>query len=372
MIYPDPQYFDYSASAPPFSEILEIIKEYSFKYYANPSSTHKPGNDAKHTLLELKKQFCDLLNFKEGRLLLCSSGTEANNTIIEGHRKKFPNGKILIAENVHDSIWYANKNHPKNIDILNIDKSGDITIKNLKSKISKHTSLVCMSHACSETGFIYPIEEIAAFCSQKNIKLHIDGVQAVGHIPVDLDSVNCDYYSFSAHKFGGPRSVGGLLIRDDEFEPLLSGGKHEWSLRAGTENLAGLAGCVIALEKSISILKDEIQRLNTLKLKFIGKLKSSYSKVLINGPSEGLPGFISISLPAFLGTEIANDLSLSGFYVSTGSACNANRVEPSRIILALGRSKSEAKGTIRITMGRGTTEEAVNNLYNTLIHIIMK
>lgn len=372
MIYPDPQYFDYSASAPPFTEVLETYKKYSLQFYANPSSTHKPGNIAKRKLLELKKQFCDLLNYKEGRLLLCSSGTEANNTIIEGHRKRFPNGRILITENVHDSIWYATNKYPENVDILKIDKSGDITIQNLKRKINKHTSLVCMTHACSETGYIYSIEEIAVFCSQRNIKLHIDGVQAVGHIPVDIDSINCDYYSFSAHKFGGPRSVGGLLIRDDEFEPLISGGKHEWNLRAGTENLAGLAACVTALENSILMLKDEIKRLNTLKLEFIEKLKSDIPNVLINGPREGLPGFISLSLPGFIGNEIANELSLSGFYVSTGSACNANKVEPSRIILALGRSESDAKGTIRITMGRGTTEEAVNNLCSILINLIKK
>src|SRR5665648_126678 len=242
MTYPDPNYFDYSASAPPYQIALDRLKEVSLQYFANPSSLHNPGKEAKRSLLQLKEQFCDLLNFKEGRLLICSSGTEANNTIIEGHLKKNPDGRILIAENVHDSIWYTTKKYNNCVDILKIDNNGQVGLSRLKETLKPASSLVCINHLCNETGAIQDLNLIPDFCSNRNIKLLVDGVQAIGHIPVDMNSIHCDYYSFSAHKFGGARSFGGILICDDAFEPLLSGGKQKWGLRAGTENIAGLAG----------------------------------------------------------------------------------------------------------------------------------
>ncbi len=166
-----------------------------------------------------------------------------------------------------------------------------------------------------------------------------------------MDQIQCDYYSFSAHKFGGPRSLGGLLIRDDTFEPFLSGGKQEWGLRAGTENIGGLAASVVALEKSLLSLKDETEQLNDLKATLIYILKKQVPDLLINSPEFGQPGFVSLSFPGFLGNEIVNALSIDGFSISTGSACHENVVEPSRIILALGRSRKEAEGTIQDKYG---------------------
>ncbi len=368
--YPDPYYFDYSASAPPDSIALERLKDVSVKYFANPSSLHKRGRDAKGFLLNLREQFCNLLNFSDGRLLICCSGTEANNTIIEGHLKKNPGGRILMAENVHDSVWYATKIHKDSVDILEIDKAGQINLNRFKEKLKPVTSLVCINHVCNETGAIQDINHISAICSNRNIRLLVDGVQALGHIPVDMDRIQCDYYSFSAHKFGGPRSFGGLFIRDDTFEPLLKGGKQEWSLRAGTENIGGLSASLVALEKSLLTLKDETERLNELRITLIGNLKKQIPDFLINSSENGKPGLISLSFPGFMGNEIVNALSIEGFSISTGSACHENTVEPSRIISAIGRKRNEAKGTIRISMGRGNTVSAVNDLSKAIVNFI--
>lgn len=362
MIYPDPNYFDYSASAPPFKEAMDQFVEVSTRHFANPSSIHKPGKAAKRIFLELKEKFCDLLNFNDGRLLICSTGTEANNTIVEGYLKKNPGGTIIIAENVHESIWYATKKHRANVNVLNIDKTGKIDMKLLNQLFKVEDSLVCISHACNETGAIEDVEYISQICSERKIKLHIDGVQAIGHIPVDMSNIYCDSYSFSAHKFGGSRSLGGLLIRDESFEPLLSGAKQEWGLRAGTESPGGLAAAVKALEISKSAIEFESERLNSLKKSLLSHLKNEVQEIIVNSSEKGLPGFLSISFPGFSGSEISGALSLEGYSVSTGSACHENKPEPSRVIMALGRNKREAMGTIRITMGRGTTEEAVTGL----------
>ena len=371
MAKPDPYYFDYAASIPPFEEALEYYKLYSLRYPANPSSIHASGKEAGQKLLELKRRFCNLLDFKDGHLLLCSSATEANNTIIEGHRREFPKGRILIAEDVHDSIWYATQRYKDHTDVLPLKGMDYPSFETMIRSIKPETSLICINHVCNETGKIHSLAPMAEFCFLRNIRLLIDGSQAVGHIPVSLDKIPCDYYSFSAHKFGGPRSVGGLLMRDREFEPLLSGGKQEWELRAGTENLAGLAAAVTALEISLANIDEKAKLLDKLKTNLLDKLKRQVSEVLLNTPDNGLPGFLSLSFPGFLSNEIVTVLSLSGFKVATGSACHSNRIEPSRIILAAGRNEKEAAGTIRISMGRGNTEKSVKELCQALLDYIL-
>jgi len=366
---PDPKYFDYAASAPPFPEAMEVFCETSIRFPANPSSQHKAGKDANKKLLETKKEFCDLLHFSDGRLLLCSSGTESNNMIIEGHRKRHPKGRLLIAEDTHNSLWYAREKHRTSTDILKINRSGQIAPEHLLTSIKPTTTLVCINHVCNELGTIHPVSNIADICAVRGIKLLIDGVQAMGHIPVELDKIAVDYYSFSAHKFGGPRSVGGIFIRDGEFEPMLHGGDQEWGLRASTENVAGLGAAVTALKLCLKSIKSEMERLSEFKEHLLKNLKAKIPELLINSPDESQPGFISMSFPGVSGNEIVSAMSLSGYSISTGSACHANQIEPSRIILAMGMNKKEAIGTIRITMGPGTTGQSVRGLKESLIEM---
>ena len=370
MVKSDPYYFDHSASAPPYEEALEQFKLYSLNHPANPSSIHSSGKEASRKLLELKLRFCDLFDYKDGHLLLCSSATEANNTIIEGHRLRFPHGRILIAEDVHDSIWYATRKHKNHTDVFPLKEMGDLSHEILARTIKSETSLICINQICNETGRIHPLKTIAEFCHIRNIRLLVDGSQAVGHIPVNLNHIPCDYYSFSAHKFGGTRSFGGLLVRDRQFEPLLSGGKQEWDLRAGTENLPGLAAAVTALEIAHSNLSEETLQFNNLKSSLLRELKRELQGVLINTPDQCRPGFLSLSFPGFQGNEIVTALSISGFKIAMGSACHTDRTEPSRIILATGRNKKEAAGTIRISIGRGNTEESVQELGLALLDLI--
>lgn len=370
MVELDPYYFDHSASAPPYEEALEQFKSYSLNYPANPSSIHSSGKEASRKLLELKMRFCNLFEFNDGHLLLCSSATEANNTIIEGHRQKFPRGRILIAEDVHDSIWYATRKHEDHTDVLPLKDMKDLSPDNLNRLVKSETSLICINQVCNETGRVHPLKTIAEFCYLRNIRLLVDGSQAVGHIPVSLKNIPCDYFSFSGHKFGGPRSVGGLLIRDRQFEPFLSGGKQEWELRAGTENLPGLAAALTALELDLSDLNEESSRLNKLSAGLLLQLKSKVPELLKNTPDHSRPGFLSLSFPGFLGNEIVAALSISGFKIATGSACHADRPEPSRIMLATGLTDREAAGAIRISMGRGNTEESVEQLGRALLDYI--
>lgn len=368
----DPYYFDYAASAPPLEEALQVFSEVSAAYFANPSSLHLLGAGSREKYFQLKEQFCNIAGFREGRLLLCSSCTEANNTIIEGHVKQFRNGRILIAEHVHDSIWYAHKLYPDRVDILKINKEGIVDFNELKSSIKPGTSLLCLSHVCNETGAIQPLQSIAEFCESRGLRLLVDGAQALGHLSTELDQVPFSYYTFASHKFGAPKGIGGILFSDDQFQSLLNGGRQEWELRAGTENLAGLAASVSALDVSMVALPIEAKRLKSLAEHFQRNLENRIPDLKFNNSGNRIPGFLSICLPGFLGNELVAALSLSGMSVSTGSACHANETKPSRIILAMGRSEKEAIGTLRITMGRGTTKAAVNDLAEAIVEFAGK
>ena len=366
----DPLYFDYAAAAPPYEEALHYFTEIAASYYANPSSRHAWGGSCREKLMEFKNQFCGALGFPDGRLLLCASGTEANNTIVRGYLNMDPKGGILIAENVHDSIWFAAGLYSDRTEILTIDRYGIIDIDQLRKALQKKPSLVCISHACNETGSLQPVQEVAYLCHHHDVPLLVDGAQAIGHIPVILDEIPCAYYTFSAHKFGAPIGTGGAFIRDDKFGSLVHGGRQEWDLRAGTENLPGLAASLRALKIANADMPDESMRLNELKAGLLSELNDSGIRYLENNAKDSLPGFLSISFPGLSGNEIVTALSLSGYSVSTGSACHANTIEPPRVILAMGRTVAEATGTIRITMGRNTTKKAVQGLRDAIIEFV--
>jgi cysteine desulfurase len=362
MDIPDPKYFDYAASVPPLKEAVDSFVESSNTYFANPSSIHFQGRKAKKNLLQLKKKYCELLKFYDGRLMICSSATEANNTVIEGFIKRFPGKRILIAEDAHDSIWYATEKYPGRTSVLKIEPDGKINEEKLLSSISGDIALICLNHICSETGIIHNVNRLAQICQSHGLKVMIDGTQAIGHIPVNLNDTLFDYYSFSGHKFGAVKSIGGLLMRDKDFDPLLSGGKQEWEIRGGTENVSGLASAVAALNWNLQNQSVEMQRLNSLYHTLSREFQKSIPGVLINSSPDGLPGLLSVSFPGMKGNELVAAASLSGYSISTGSACHANQVEPSRIILAMDRNEHEATGTVRISMGYGTTNESVEGL----------
>ena len=356
----DPKYFDYAASVPPFEEVLDVFKQYSIDHFANPSSIHPAGLSAKNTLGELKRKFCQQLNFNDGRLFLCASASEANNTILESYHDQ----KILLVEDVHSSIWYAKDKYPKNVSVFTINPDGSIDIDRLLVELDKSPALMAMTHASNETWRIHDIETICRFAKARGVKTLVDAAQTIGHISIDMETIEVDYLVFSAHKFGGCRGTGGILARDLSFDALIKGGEQEWQKRAGTENIAGLAAAEKALEISLSSSAEEAQRLSALNKTFCDTIKESIPGVLFNSEisTDSLASLISLSIAGKSGTEIVRALSLDDISISTGSACHSDQEEPSRVIMALGRSQDEASGTIRISMGRGTNEDAILEL----------
>ncbi len=357
------RYFDYAASAPPFPEALEALAEAARRWYGNPSAGHAAGRAAALELRRLKERFSRLLDVPDGRVVLMSGATEANNWVIRSVLARHPQGRVLVASDVHASVWQAARLFAERMDVLAPDSKGRVTPAALAAALKPNTRLFCCSHAANETGVIHDVAALSSVCARRGVLCHVDGAQAAGHIPVRLSELCCEFYVLAAHKFGGPRGVGCVLLRWDGGTGWLAGGGQEGGLRAGTENLPGLAGAVAALEMSQARQPQETARLRALACRLAEAMRGSDAACRMNGdPAAGLPGLVSLSFTGLDGHALAADLDQQGFAVGTGSACADSKLEPSRALLAMGLTRAEALGTVRVSMGRLTDEQVVDEL----------
>ena len=369
---PAETYFDYAASAPPFPGALRAQQEAAAAFFANPSATHAAGREAWRELARLREALTAMCRF-DGRLVLTSGATEANNLAIHGVMRRQPRARLLVAADTHASVWEACGRYGRQREAVPLRPDGTLPLAAVAERLTPGVALFCCSHVANETGAIHDVAALAALCERRGARCLIDGSQALGHVPVDLSAVACDFYTFSAHKFGGPRGLGGLFARSAPGEAILDGGRQQWGLRPGTENLPGLAGATEALRLSLESMAEETRRLRDLAARLAARLTSAGIRTLTNGdPRHGLPGFVSVSFPDLNGHTLAADLALRGFSVATGAACHAETPEPPRAILALGRTPAEALGTVRISLGRLTAPAAVEALAEALIETVRR
>jgi len=367
------RYFDYAATAPPFDEALSAQVEAARTWFGNPSSAHRPGTAARAELERLRGVLSAHCGFPDGRVVLMSGATEANNWVVHGVMHATGSGRVLVAADVHASVWNVCRRQADRMDVLPLDGKGRVELATLAASIRADTRLVCCSHVASETGVIQDVGAIATICERRGVLCHVDGAQALGRIPVNLATIACDFYTFSAHKFGGPRGCGGVLLRSPTVSPLMDGGTQEGGLRPGTENVAAVAGAAVALELSLPGMAAEAERLRNLTRTVLAELERSGTRVFVNGdPEKSAPGFLSLSLAGLDGHALVADLAVQGFAVASGSACSENRPEPSRTILALGRSPAEALGTIRISFGRANNQESVRGFAGALVKTVRR
>jgi cysteine desulfurase len=365
-------YFDYSAAAPPYPEALKRFEEVSLRSSGNPSSSHDGGLQARAALDLARTGFLARAGFADGSLLLTSGATEANNLVLRSVMEANPEGRLILAADVHPSAWFAKEVYPKRTDVLETGTDGRLSPERLGALLTKKTALVSVLHANNETGVIQDLKALGAVCRKAGALVHVDGVQALGRLPVTLSELPFSFYTFSVHKFGGPRGVGGVLIRDGRLRPQILGGGQEGGARGGTENVAGLAAALVALDLSLRSLEGEVPRLRRLAALLGDEIRAAIPDALLNSTPEGLPGLVSFSFPNLIGEEIVVEMNLRGFAVSAGSACGSGRMEPSRPVMAMGRTRAQALGTVRISMGRFTTDDAVRRLAAALRQVVEK
>jgi cysteine desulfurase len=359
-------YMDYAATTFVKPEVVKAMNPYFSQYFANPSSVYNMSRRNSAAISKSREKIANAINSRKDEIFFTNGGSESDNWALKGVASaNVHKGKHIITTCIeHHAILNTCKYLEKlgfDITYLKVDKDGFVNIEELKSKIRDDTILVSIMFANNEIGTIQEIGKIGSILKEKNILFHTDAVQAITHVPIDVNAMNIDLLSMSSHKFYGPKGMGALYIRKGtNIDNLVHGGGQERGKRAGTENVPGIVGMGCAIEIALSNMEEENKRLIYLRNKLIsGLLKIPKSK--LNGPIDRrLPGNINISFRGIDGELLLILLDNIGICASSGSACSAGAIEPSHVLMAIGDDIDLAKGALRLTIGYETTEEDVN------------
>ena len=259
------------------------------------------------------------------------------------------------------------------VTFLDVDKNGRVDLEELKQAITPDTALVSIMAANNEVGTIQPIEEIGKICREKGVLFHTDAVQAFGHMPLDVNKMNIDLLSLSAHKINGPKGSGALYIRRGlGLRPVIEGGGQERNRRSGTENVAGIVGLGQAAQLAMETMEEESARLKALAKKLTDGVLQIPETILTGDPENRLPGACSFAISAIEGESLVLSLDMEGICTSTGSACSTGSLDPSHVLMAIGLSHEVSHGSLRVTLGRFNTEEEVDYIIETLPKVVEK
>lgn len=371
-------YLDNAATTALSPKVLEKMMPYMTEFYGNPSSLHSFGRDAKKGVDRAREQVAKAINAKPEEIVFTAGGTESDNTVLFGVVQRYKNkGNHIITTAVeHHAVLYAceqlEKSGAARVTYLPVDEYGRVTAQQVADAITEQTILVSVMFANNEIGTIMPIEEIGKVCREKGVLFHTDAVQAVAHVPVDVQKMNIDFLSISAHKFHGPKGVGALYVRKGVKVPaLLVGGAQEKNRRAGTENTPGIVGLGEAIELATTNMENTAARMKYLRNKLLTGIPARIPEVKLNGhPEERLPNNVNFSIRYIEGESILLLLDLNGIAASSGSACTSGSLDPSHVLLAMGMSHEIAHGSLRLSLGDETTEEEIDYVLETLPKVV--
>ena len=355
-------YADHAATTALSPRAFEAMRPFLTDNYANPSTLYHLAHSPKQALILAREQIAASVGASPDEIYFTSCGTEADNwaiitSNIEHHAVLRP---CAFLKRMGYEIIY-----------LPVDSYGIVRAETLEAAITDDTILISVMTANNEIGTIEPIRRLAAVARRHGVPFHTDAVQAVGHIPLDVQEMGIDLLSASAHKFNGPKGVGFLYIRKGiSIEPLFHGGGQESGIRAGTENIAGIVGMATALSEHMETLDSDAQKLEFLRSRLLSYLKESGIRFIVNGSENHMPGSISVSFCEADGEALLHRLDLMGIAIATGSACNSKETVLSHVIQAIGVPENYANGTIRITLGMDNDEEQIKTIANALVKIL--
>ena len=371
-------YMDHAATTPVASEVLKEMMPYFTESFGNPSSLYTLGQQNKEVVRAAREKVAEVLNASPDEIYFTSGGTESDNWALKGVAFTYRNkGNHIITTKIehhavlHSAEYLAGLGY--DITYLGVDEEGRVSVDDVRKAITEKTVLVSVMFANNEIGTIQPIAEIGRLCREKGVLFHTDAVQAVAHIPIDVKAMDIDLLSLSAHKFYGPKGTGVMYIRKGvKLDNFIHGGGQEKGRRATTENVAGIVGLGIAIERAAGKISSEKSRLTALRDGLIEEIMARIPYAKLNGAAgDGrLPNNVNVSLIGVEGETLLMDLDMFGIAASTGSACSSGSLDPSHVLMAIGLTHEQAHGSLRLTLGESTTEEDVAYVVEKLAGIV--
>lgn len=372
-------YLDNAATTPMDSEVLESMLPFMREQYGNPSAIYSMGSSAKKAVNQAKRRIAAILNAKQEEIFFTAGGTEADNwalkMVMETYRYK---GRHLITTAIeHHAILHTCRyleTQGVEVTYLGVDEDGVIDLEELKQAIRPDTVLISVMFANNEVGTVEPIREIGEIARERGILFHTDAVQAFGQVPIDTEEMHIDLLSASGHKINGPKGVGFLYIRSGlELHSMLHGGAQESGRRAGTENVPGIVGMAVAAQKAADNMKTKGAAEMKLQDYLIDRIEREIPYCRLNGHrTKRLPGNVNFSFRFIQGESLVLMLDRKGICASSGSACTSGELNPSHVLLALGRNEEEAEGALRITLSEKNSMEEMEFVVECLKEAVQK
>lgn len=370
-------YADNSATTKMSRTAIDAMLPYMETYYGNPSSLHSVGQKAAEALSDARERIARRLGCMPREITFTSGGSEADNqAIISAARLGEKKGKkhIISTAFEHHAVLHTLEKLRKEgfeIELLPVGERGNITAEQVAAAIRPDTCLVTVMYANNEIGSIMPIAEIGAVCRAKGVLFHTDAVQAVGHLPIDVKAQNIDMLSLSAHKFHGPKGIGVLYAKQGILlTPIIEGGAQERGKRAGTENLPAIMGMAAALEDACAHIDENAKKVSALRDRLIDGLSHIPHSALNGDLVDRLPGSVSFCFEGVEGESLLLLLDAKGICASSGSACTSGSLDPSHVLLAIGRTRDMARGSLRLSLCEWNTDEDVDRILKAVPEVV--
>jgi cysteine desulfurase len=373
-------YFDYNATTPLAPEVVDTISQVSRDLFGNPSSIHHFGQQAKATIDDARSATASLINADPSEIVFVSGGTEADNFAIRGAAEALEatGRRHLIASGIeHEAVLNTLRALARRgwrTTLLTVDQTGVISPDRLREAIDADTAMVSVMHANNEIGTIQPVAALAAIAHEHGALMHTDAVQTAGKVQVDVRALGVDLLSLSAHKFNGPKGAGALWIkRGTRMQPTATGGKHERNRRAGTENVAAIAGLGVAAVLAARKMAPEAARVSALRDRLEAGILRDVPGTQVNGRRDArVPNTTNISFERVEAESLLIALDLEGIAVSTGSACSSGTLEPSHVLKAMGLPSHRTQNSLRFSLGMFSTQEEVDRVVEVLPRLVEK
>lgn len=368
-------YLDNAATTRVHPDVLQAMLPYFTEYYGNPSSPHTFAQEAAAGISRARSQVAKALNaVSPDEIIFTGGGSESDNMVLRGVAAAYASkGRHIITSAVeHHAVLHTLEAMEREglveVTYLPVDEYGRVAVEDVAAAIREDTILVSIMYANNEVGTIMPVAEIGALCRARGVLFHTDAVQAVGHVPVDVQAQCIDLLSLSAHKFHGPKGVGALYVKKGVRVPaLILGGGQERKKRAGTENVPGIVGLGAAIQRACEHMQENAAHMCALRDRLIAGIPAAIPDVKLNGhPTDKLPGNVNFSIRYIEGESILLMLDINGVAASSGSACTSGSLDPSHVLLAMGLSHEVAHGSLRLTLSEFTTEQEIDYVLDLL------